>query len=308
MSNKALRKAWGLIKEGNKQEAYELLQQVLKDDPDSADTLFLISFTPKSREAQIKWLKSALSIDSSHKKSLQRLAKLQKTSKQTNIKPETELGKEPSAEQLDLGELVNKTLSKLAGDEQDPIIVEKVSSKVRQILTANEDILYIAVRHNPIRPDQNLSPDCVVATNRRFIIYTPKMFGGASMKDYIWRDLKDVRIDEGVMRATLIFETTYGTITEIDNLPKLQARKLYTLSQEREEDMIEERRKRQIEESKATASQIHIGGKILNEESQNIESSEDFMARLKQLKDMLDADLISQAEYDAKKFDILSRM
>jgi hypothetical protein len=35
---------------------------------------------------------------------------------------------------------------------------------------------------------------------------------------------------------------------------------------------------------------------------------EDPVARLKQLKAMLDADLISQAEYDTKKAEILSRM
>jgi hypothetical protein len=35
---------------------------------------------------------------------------------------------------------------------------------------------------------------------------------------------------------------------------------------------------------------------------------EDPVARLKQLKVMLDAELISQAEYDAKKVEILSRM
>jgi hypothetical protein len=193
-------------------------------------------------------------------------------------------------------------LAKFANEEQDPAVVEQVHSKVSQILTSGEEIIYIAVQKKLV---MNMSPVCVALTNKRFIIYKPKMLGRVDFEDYIWRDLKDAKVKEGMRGATLTLETMDSRQIPIEDLPKAQARKLYTLAQDMEEHVREERRQRELEEKRAAA-----GGIVMSTPAaqQPAPVQENPVQKLKQLKDMLDAGLISQGEYDSKKVDILSRM
>lgn len=199
---------------------------------------------------------------------------------------------------------ISSILKGFLNEEQDPAIVEQVYSKVSQFLTEREEILYIAVQKKPV---MNVSPECVILTNKRFIIYKTKLLGGAEFVDYLWRDLQNATVKEGLRGATLTIETTDGNVFSIDYLPKSQARKLYAIAQAKEEQAKEERRYRELEEKRAAA-----GGVILHTSIPTAQQShtpqESPVQRLKQLKDMLDAGLISQEEYDSKKADILSRM
>lgn len=188
-------------------------------------------------------------------------------------------------------------------DEQDPAMVKQVLLKVKQILTKGEKILYIAVQKSIM----NLSPDCVVLTNKRFIVYKPKLLGGASFHDYIWRDLKDAQLKERMLRATLAMHTVEGQILTIVDLPKVQARKLYAFAQEMEEKVREERRLRIMEEKRAAAGGIVLQGGVPTAQAPST-PQEDPVQKLMKLKEMLDAGLITTEEYDAKKADILSRM
>lgn len=199
---------------------------------------------------------------------------------------------------------VSSILKGFLNEEQDPAIVEQVHSKVSQILTDGEDIRYIAVQKKLV---MNMSPDSVVLTNKRFIIYKPKLLGRVEFQDYIWRNLKDAHVKEGLRGATLTMKTVDGHEFAIDNLPKAQARKLYTMAQSMEEQVIEERRQRELEEKRAAAGGITMHTSIPPTQPQAM-LQDNPVQKLKQLKDMLDASLISQAEYDAKKADILSRM
>ncbi len=153
-------------------------------------------------------------------------------------------------------------------------------------------------------------------TNRRLIVYRPKMFGRVDFDDFIWRDLSDAKLKEGMMNSTLTFKTMQKGILTVDNLPKTQARKLYSFAQEKEEEMREERRKRAMEEKRAAAGGINIQGMsgivppVSQQPSPSIQKpeKEDPMEVLKKLKALLEADLITQQEYDAKKADLLAKM
>ena len=194
-------------------------------------------------------------------------------------------------------------IRRFLNEEQDPAVVKQVLLKVKQILTSSEEILYIAVQKSLI----NLSPDCVVLTNKRFIIYRPKLLGGASFQDYIWRDLKDARLKEGMLRATLTMHTVKGQVLTVGDIPKVQARKLYAYAQEMEEKVRQERRLRAMEEKRAAAGGIVLQGGTPTAQAPST-SQEDPVQNLMKLKEMLDAGLITAEEYDAKKADILSRM
>lgn len=196
-------------------------------------------------------------------------------------------------------------LQKLLNEEQDPNVVQQVYSKVRQILTRDEEVLYIAVQKALI----SLSPDCAILTNKRFIIYRPTLLGGASFQDYIWRDLHDARLSEGMIRSTFTLQTVKGQILSLGDLPKTQARKLYAFAQEMEEAVREERRMREMEEKRAAAGGIVFqGGLPPTQAAPTPVPQEDPVQKLKKLKEMMDAGLITAQEYEAKKADILSRM
>ena len=201
-------------------------------------------------------------------------------------------------------------ISKFLGEEQDPDQVQQVYTKVKQILTAGEEIQYIAVQ----KPLMNLSPDSVILTNKRFIVYKPKLLGQVNFEDYIWRNLGNAKLSEGVITSTLSFTTPNGLMT-LGHLPKAQARKLYAFAQEMEEKALEERRLRQMEEMRAGAGGIVFQGgmptptyqtPITTTAPTTASVQDDPMQKLKKLKEMLDAGLITQEEYDTKKANILA--
>lgn len=196
-------------------------------------------------------------------------------------------------------------LDRFVNEKQDPEIVARVHKKVSEILTRGEEIQYIAVQNKPV---MNVSPDCVVLSNKRFIIYRPKMFGRVDFEDYIWRDLRDARIKEGVMGATLTMQTVGGKQLLIDYLPKAQARRLYSVAQEMEEAVREERRIRQMEEQRAAAGGVIFQGPVPGQSTPPAPAKEDPVEVLTKLKAMLDAGLITGAEYEVKKQEIISRM
>jgi len=197
----------------------------------------------------------------------------------------------------------NNPLKKFLSEEQDPAQVQQVLAKVRQILTSGEEILYVAVQ----KPIINFSPDSVVLTNKRFIVYRPTLLGGANFQDYIWRDLHDARLSEGIFNSTITMKTIAGQLFSVGDLPKAQARKLYAYAQEMEERVRDERRIRDMEEKRAGAGGIVLQGGLPTTPAPAPVEQEDPMQKLKKLKDMMDAGLITSQEYDTKKADILSR-
>ncbi|MBN1956050.1 MAG: PH domain-containing protein [Anaerolineae bacterium] len=198
-------------------------------------------------------------------------------------------------------------LAKFLNEEQNPEIVERVYGRVQQILTSGEEISYIAVQKKTLDMIGNLSPDCVVLTNKRFIIYRPKLLGRVDFEDYIWRDLRDVRLKEGIIGATLSFQTVKGRTILVESLPKAQARRIYSVAQEMEEAMLEERRAREMEEKRAAAGGIVLqtGMPVANPAPA---VQDDPVEKLKKLKAMQEAGLITEAEYEGKKAEILAQM
>jgi hypothetical protein len=196
------------------------------------------------------------------------------------------------------------TLRRFSDEGQESKAVQRVRDKVSQILTRNEEIVYIAVQ----KPVISLAPDSAILTNRRFILYRPKVFGGATFEDYIWRDLKDAHLEEGVIRSIFSLKTVEGLTLTLTELPKAQARKLYAFAQEMEERVLEERRHRDMEEKRAAAGGIVMRGGTPTSERVDSADLEDPVQKLKQLKEMLDMGLITSQEYEATKNKVLSSM
>lgn len=198
-------------------------------------------------------------------------------------------------------------LASLLNEEQDPKAIEKIVPRIEPLLTGTETIEYIAVQ----KAATIISPDCVVVTNRRVIFCHMKNLGfSMDMKDFLWRDVQDCQVKESILGATFSATSLSGVKSAMDYLPKVQARSLYRLAQEREEEQIEVRRQRAMEEKRAAAGHVVVNQPTSTSQSNNTTAKimDDPVAVLQKLKSLLQNDLITQGEYDAKKAEILSRM
>ena len=201
---------------------------------------------------------------------------------------------------------IPETLAQYLTENQDPEQVARIYEKVSQLLTRGEQVIYIAVQ-KALTYDP--TPEIVVLTNRRFMHYQQNLMGSAKFTDYIWRELKEAKLEEGVMRATLTLFAANGETLRVDNLVKEQARRLYAIAQEMEENVREELRRRAMEEKRAEAGGVYLPGMMggVGAGSTAAPADEPLQA-LSKLKQLMEAGLISAEEFEAKKKEILARL
>ena len=201
-----------------------------------------------------------------------------------------------------------ENLKKLLNEEQDPKAVEKIISKLNGLLMKGEEVIYIAVQK---KPAINLSPDCVALTNKRIIFCRPKSLGlSLEFQDYIWKDVYDCHLKESIFGSQFTMRTIRNVSNSIDYLPKAQARKLYTIAQEQEEEQKEIRRQRELEEKRASAGNVMITANVPSQVQPPVttNASDDPLQSLQKLKSLFDNQLISEEEFNTKKAEILSRL
>ena len=197
-------------------------------------------------------------------------------------------------------------LAQFLTEDQDPEQVAKVYDKVKQLLTRGEQVTYIAIQKAITYAP---TPEVVVLTNRRFMHYQQNMLGRAQFTDYIWRELKEARLEEGMLRATLTLYAANGETLTVDNLVKEQARRLYAIAQEMEENVREELRLRQMEEKRAAAGGVILHGAVPSSPGGSTAApTEEPLQALSKLKQLMAAGLITPDEYETKKKEILARL
>ncbi|KFA16420.1 hypothetical protein A11G_0118150 [Xanthomonas vasicola pv. musacearum NCPPB 4392] len=199
-------------------------------------------------------------------------------------------------------------LAQFLTDEQDPVAVGKILPKITELLTRDEQVEYIAVQKKMV----NLSPDAVVLTNRRFIVVYPKLLG-MTFRDFPWREVLDVHMSEQMLGATIMCRTTQGAYASIDSLPKKQARRVYAYAQQVEESAYEKRQQLEIDKLRAAAGGVVVHapsaqGALPSAQQIALAASDDPVQVLSKLKQLLDAGLVTQEEFDAKKAEVLARL
>lgn len=194
-------------------------------------------------------------------------------------------------------------------DEQDPKIIEHTVPRILQFLTSGEELLYVAIQKKPVA---NIAPDCIALTSKRIVLFAVKLLGQLSFSDFLWRDVEDATMQEGLLGATFSVKVANGKRITVDYIPKTQARALYRYAQEMEEHALEERRNRMMEERRAAAGGVVVQNAFVPPEANRTTTPtqpvDDPVESLRKLKTMLDADLITADEYTAKKAEILKRM
>lgn len=123
---------------------------------------------------------------------------------------------------------MNEQLKKFLNEEQDPKAIEKVMSKLSDLLMKNEEIGYIAVQK---KPAITVLPDSIVVTNKRIIICQPKNLGlSMNFTDYSWDEIESTFVKEGILGSDFSFVTKTEISVTIEYIPKVQARKMYAFA------------------------------------------------------------------------------
>ena len=225
-------------------------------------------------------------------------------------------------------------IKKFLNEEQDPKAIEKITSKLNDLLMKNEEIGYIAVQK---KPAITVFPDSVVVTNKRIIICQPKNLGlSMNFTDFTWDEIEGTFMKENILGSEFSFSTKTQIQVSIDYIPKIQARKISTYAKEQldilknptayeevkvpvpefmQEEIIEE-----VETEEVTnyaeiipavsnyAEPIEENTTASTEKPTNELTQDELFAKLQNYKKLLDNGLILQGEYDALKKEILSLM
>jgi hypothetical protein len=226
-------------------------------------------------------------------------------------------------------------IKKFLNEEQDPKAIEKITSKLNDLLMKNEEIGYIAVQK---KPALTVLPDSIVVTNKRIIICHPKNLGlSMNFTDFTWDEIESTFVKENILGSEFSFSTKTQIQVSIDYIPKIQARKIFTFAKEqldllknpathasndtktqipefKSEDVVEEVETEEVTNfaeiiptSNYSETQSEKALSI-NEAKLNQLSQEELFEKLQNYKKLLDNGLILQSEYDALKKEILSLM
>ncbi|WP_269234499.1 PH domain-containing protein [Flavobacterium flavigenum] len=232
---------------------------------------------------------------------------------------------------------MKEQFKKFLNEEQDPKAIEKITSKLNDLLMKGEEVGYIAVQK---KPAITVFPDSIVLTNKRIIICKPKNLGlSMDFTDYTWDDVAGAFVKENILGSEFSFNTNTDLSISIDYIPKIQARKIYTYAKEQldllknpvtiaapvsetiqaeePEDTVEEIETEEVtnfaEILPAAPSYTETFEPIQQTQSTGERklselSKEELFDKLQNYKKLLDNGLILQGEYDNYKKEILSYM
>ncbi|WP_291284849.1 PH domain-containing protein [Flavobacterium sp.] len=233
---------------------------------------------------------------------------------------------------------MKEQFKKFLNEEQDPKAIEKITSKLNDLLMKNEEVGYIAVQK---KPAITVFPDSIILTNKRIIICKPKNLGlSMDFTDYTWDDIASTFVKENILGSEFSFGTKTDLAISIDYIPKTQARKIYTYAKEQldllknpvvteapaaepapiVEDDFEEVEEVETEEVTSfaeilpattpyeTFEPIQPAQTPAGERKLSDLTKEELFDKLQNYKKLLDNGLIMQGEYDTYKKEILSYM
>jgi hypothetical protein len=121
-------------------------------------------------------------------------------------------------------------IKKILNEEQDPKAIEKITSKLNDLLMKNEEVGYIAVQK---KPAITVLPDSIVMTNKRIILCEPKNLGiTMNFTDFTWDQIEGTFVKENILGSEFSFTTKTDLTVSIDYIPKVQARKIFTFAKE----------------------------------------------------------------------------
>ncbi|HTV98518.1 MAG TPA: hypothetical protein VME42_21180 [Steroidobacteraceae bacterium] len=212
--------------------------------------------------------------------------------------------------------------------------IERGLATLRGLLTADETLEAWAAQHRLFALTHRRV--LLAATSGRFIALTRHLLGGYESQDIRWQDLRETRIRAGILAAdlTLVAQASadlnlgseINRVWAFAGLRKDQAQAIYRICQQHDQVWREKRRVRELEELRARSGGLQFGavpygaagaaGSAAPEAAgsaapgaaggQPAEGESEAARRIRQAREMLDAKLISDAEFESIKAKIIA--
>jgi Bacterial PH domain len=190
--------------------------------------------------------------------------------------------------------------------------VEKPLAELRSVLIPGETLDAWAVQRRVFALTHRRV--LIAATSGRLIVLTRKLLGGFDVATIRWQDLEEVTLHVGIVSANLAVRAGKATdlaslasqgaqMVQFEGLRKEQAQAVYRICQGQDQAWREKRRVRELEELRARSGGIQVSGGGLGQAGA---AEGDSVRRLQEAKQLLDAKLITDAEYEAIKAKIVS--
>lgn len=153
----------------------------------------------------------------------------------------------------------------------------------------------------------------VAATSGRLVVLVRRLFGGFDVSTIRWQDLEEVTLRVGTFSADLAVRagkatdlaslaTAGSSQVQFRGLRKEQAQSVYRICQGQDQAWREKRRVRELEELRARSGGIQVATAPLGQAA----GGADAVQRLQEARQLLEAKLITDAEYEAIKAKIVS--
>src|SRR6516162_118934 len=194
----------------------------------------------------------------------------------------------------------------------DPDGVAKPLAQLRSVLIPGEtlDAWAVQMRLYALSHRRLL----IAATSGRLIVLSRKLLGGFDVTTIRWQDFEEVTLRVGMLSADLSVRagkatdlTSLGAAgsqrVEFRGLRRSEAQAVYRICQSQDQAWREKRRIRELEELRARSGGIQVSPGSL---ALGAAAESDAVRRLQEAKQLLDARLISDAEYEAIKAKIIS--
>ena len=154
----------------------------------------------------------------------------------------------------------------------------------------------------------------IAATSGRLVVLVRRLLAGFDVSTIRWQDLEEVTLSVGVLGADLALRAGKATDlaslgaqgsqrVEFRGLRKEQAQAVYRICQAQDQAWREKRRVRELEELRARSGGIQL---MSGAAPATGTPDGDAVRRLREAKQLLDARLITDAEYEAIKAKIVS--
>jgi hypothetical protein len=194
--------------------------------------------------------------------------------------------------------------------------VERPLAQLRSVLISGETLeaWAIQIRLFALLHRRQL----IAATSGRLVVLTRKLLGGFDVATIRWQDLEEVTLRVGVLSADLGVRAGKATdlaslavqgsqSVQFRGLQKQQAQAVYRICQQQDQAWREKRRVRELEELRARSGGIQVGSAPSSLGAMGAAGGEsDAVRRLQEAKQLLDAKLITDAEYESIKAKIIS--
>jgi hypothetical protein len=190
--------------------------------------------------------------------------------------------------------------------------LDKPLADLRSVLIAGETVEAWAVQRRLFALSHRRV--LIAATSGRLVVVSRPLLGGFALASVRWQDLEEVTLRVGVFGADLGIRAGRATDlaslgaqgaqrVEFTGLRKEQAQAVYRICQAQDQAWREKRRVRELEELRARSGGIQVTSGAAPSAAA---AGDDAVRRLAEAKRLLDARLITDAEYEAIKAKIVS--